>query len=142
FVAVDLNGKVYSLSRWTNASKKKLKARLGNVEDLPTTVQAKSFLSERMTENLRSYEQSAKKQAAQKRLPLVRELRELVRQQRIERQALIDRQNARRIAETLARIARFATGISGLWERATGEHARKCQINRQEAKACHERDRK
>jgi|GEM_PF-628490 len=142
FVAVDLNGKVYSLSRWTAAKSKELKARLSNVEDLPTTEQAKSFLSERMTENLRHYEQSAKKQAAQKRLPLVRELRELVHQQRIERQALIDRQNTRHIAETRTRIARFATGISGLWERATGEHARKCQINRQESKTCFERDRK
>lgn len=142
FVAVDLNGKAYSLSRWVAAKSKELKARLGNVEDLPTTEQAKSFLSERMTENLCRYEQSAKKQAAQKRLPLVRELRELVRQQRIERQTLIDRQNTRRIAETRARIARFATGISGMWERATGEHARKCQINRQESQSCHERDRK
>ena len=142
FVAVDLNGKVYSLSRWTTAKSKELKARLGNVADLPTTEQAKSFLSERMTENLRRYEQSVRKQVAQKRLPLVRELRELVRQQRIERQELIDRQNARRIAEARARISRFATGISGLWERATGEHARKCAVNRQETKTCHERDRK
>lgn len=142
FVVVDLNGKVYSLSRWTAAKSKELKARLGNVEDLPTTEQAKSFLSERMTENLRRYEQSVKKQSAQKRSPLVRELRGLVQQQRIERQKLNDRHNIRRRTETRARIARFAMGISGLWERATGEHARKCAVNRQESQSCHERDRK
>ncbi|MDP2205344.1 MAG: hypothetical protein Q8K65_03470 [Alphaproteobacteria bacterium] len=142
FVAVDLNGKIYSLSRWLAIKGKDLKARLGAPEDLPTTEQAKSFLYDRMTENLRRYEQSVKKQAAQKRQPLVRELRELVRQQRMERQELIDKQNTRRRTETRIRISRFATGISGLWERATGEHARKCQMNRQEAKSCHARDNK
>lgn len=142
FVAVDLNGKVYSLSRWVAVKPKELAARLGAAEKLPTAEQARAFIAERMTENLRRYEQSVKKQAAQKRLPLVRELRELVRQQRIERQTLIDKQNTRRITETRIRLSRFVTGTRGLWERATGEHERKRRANAGEAKACQARDHK
>lgn len=141
-VAVDLNGKVYSLSRWIGVKAKGLAARLGEPEKLPITEQARRFIAERMTENLRRYQQSIKKQSAQKRQPLVRELRELVRQQRQERQALIDTQNTRRITETRLRLSRFAVGTRGLWERATGEHERKRRANAAEVQACLSRDRK
>lgn len=142
FVAVDLNGKVYSLSRWIGVKVKELAARLGEAEKLPTAEQARTFIAERMTENLRRYAQSLKKQAAQKRQPLMRELRELVRQQRQERQALIDTQNTRRITETRLRLSRFAAGTRGLWDRATGEHERKRRANAAEVQACLSRDRK
>lgn len=142
FVAVDLNGKVYSLSRWIGVKAKELAARLGAPENLPTAEQARSFIAERMNENLRRYQQSIKKQSAQKRLPLVRELRELVHQQRSERQSLIDKQNTRRITETRLRLSRFAAGTRGLWERATGEHERKRRANAAEVQACLSRDRK
>ena len=142
FVAVDLNGKVYSLSRWIAIKPKELAARLGAPENLPTAEQARSFIAERMTANLCRYQQSIKKQAAQKRQPLVRELRELVRQQRQERQTLIDKQNTRRITETRLRLSRFAAGTRGLWERATGEHERKRRANAGEVQACLSRDRK
>ena len=40
FVAIDANGKVYSLSRWLNVKTKELKARLGEPVDLQSTEQA------------------------------------------------------------------------------------------------------
>jgi len=142
YVAVDLAGKVYSLSRWIDVSTRDLKARLGPHEQLPTTEKARAFIAERMTENLRRYVDEAKAEAKQKRLPIVQEIRLMTVQHRKDRAELIIRQEQRHKAETKVRVARFPTGVAGIWERATGEYKNKCALNAAEIKLCRERDRK
>ena len=122
FVAVDLQGKVYALSRWMTATTRQLKERLGKPSDLPTIDQAKAFMAERMTDNLRRYQEAITKRHAARRAPLVQELKTLVRQQRKERKILLKHQSQREVAEARARLARYARGgIAGLWEQASGK---------------------
>lgn len=142
YVAVDLAGKVYSLSRWMDVSTRDLKARLGPHEALPTTEKARAFIAERMTENLKRYVDEVKAEARQKRQPIVQEIRLMTVQHRKDRTDLIYRQEQRQKAETKLRVSRFATGVAGIWERATGEYRKKCAINAAEIKSCRERDRK
>ena len=142
YVAVDLAGKVYSLTRWIDISTRDLKARLGPYQDLPPIEKARAFIAERMTETLKRHIEQVRAEAKQKRLPLVQEIRLMTAQHRKERADLTDRQERRRKEETKVRIARFATGVAGLWERATGEYQKKCALNAAEIKVCRERDRK
>lgn len=142
YVALDLAGKVYSLSRWIDIPTRDLKARLGPPESLPTTEKARGFIAERMTENLKRHIEQVRLEAKAKRLPLVQEIRLMTAQHRKDRADLIYRQEQRHKEETRIRIARFATGVAALWERATGEYKKKCTLNAAEIKACRDRDRK
>lgn len=142
YVAVDLAGKVYSLSKWIDIPTRELMARLGSHELLPTTDKARAFIAERMTESLKRHMEEIKNEAKAKRLPLVQEIRLMTAQHRKARVELFTAQEQRHKAETRQRIARFATGVAALWERATGEYKKKCALNAAEIKSCRERDRK
>ena len=142
FVALDMAGGVYSLTRWIDIGTRELKARLGKPEALPTVEQAKAFLAERMGENLQKYLADAKRQAKDVRAPLVREIRLLVHHQRKERAALIERQEKRWVQETRARAERLPRGFKGIWHKATGAYKKVRALNEAETRAALERDRK
>ena len=142
FVAIDVKGGIYSLTRWLDLGTRDLKSRLGAPETLPDIGQAKAYLALRMTENLNRFIAEAKTQAATKRTPLVQELRTTVTGQRQERQSLIDAQQTRWQQETRQRTARLYSGVAGIWQRITGEYQKIKAINEAEAKAGLARDRK
>ncbi|MDI1229295.1 MAG: relaxase/mobilization nuclease domain-containing protein [bacterium] len=142
FVAVDIKGGIYSLTRWVDIGTRDLKARLGAPESLPDIGKAKAYLASRMTENLNRFIAEAKTQGAEKRTPLVQELRSLVVSQRIERQDLIQTQQKRWVQETRQRSQRLHTGVAGVWQRITGEYLKIRNLNESEAKAGLERDRR
>ena len=135
FVALDMAGGVYSLTRWIDIGTRELKARLGKPEALPTVDQAKAYLAERMGENLQKYLADAKRRAKDVRAPLVREIRLLVHHQRTERAALIERQEKRWAQETRARAARLPRGFKGIWHKATGAYKKVRTLNEAETRA-------
>ncbi len=142
FVALDMAGGIYSLTRWIDIGTRELKARLGKPEALPTLDQAKAYLAERMGENLQKYLSDAKRRAKDVRAPLVREIRLLVHHQRTERAALIKRQEKRWVQETRARAARLPRGFKGIWHKATGAYKKVRALNEAETRAALDRDRK
>ena len=142
FVALDVTGGVYSLTRWLDIGTRDLKARLGLPEKLPDIASAKTFLAERMGENLTRYIAESKQRAKDIRQPLVQEIRLLVHHQRKERAALIEKQQIRWVQETRHRAARLPRGFKGIWHKATGEYKKIRALNEAETKTALERDRK
>jgi hypothetical protein len=142
YVALDVKGGIYSLTRWLDLGTRELKARLGAPESLPDIGQAKSFLASRMSENLQRFVAEAKSAAAARRLPLVQEIRTLTAQHRAERRDLLAVQQARWTLETKTRSSRLASGVAGVWQRVTGEYQKIRAINEAETKAAIQRDRK
>jgi len=142
FVALDVKGGIYSLTRWLDLGTRELKARLGKPEELPAIEQAKVFLASRMTENLQRFVAEAKNTAAARRLPLVQEIRTLTAQHRAERRDLLAVQQARWTIETKTRSSRLASGVAGVWQRVTGEYQKIRAVNEAETKAAIQRDRK
>lgn len=142
FIALDVKGGIFSLTRWLDIGTRALKARLGKPEELPSLDDAKDFLASRMTENLQRFIADAQKQAKELRQPLVQEIRALAADQRQERKELIDRQQARWRDETRQRAARLYSGMAAIWQRVTGEYAKIRLQNEAEAKAGLERDRR
>lgn len=142
FVALDVTGGVYSLTRWLDIGTRELKARLGLPEKLPDITAAKTFLAERMGENLTRYIAESKQRAKEIRQPLVQEIRALVAAQRKERETLTQRQQTRWAQETRQRAARLPRGFKGIWHKATGEYKKIRTLNEAETKTALERDRK
>ncbi|MFN3701801.1 MAG: relaxase/mobilization nuclease domain-containing protein [Alphaproteobacteria bacterium] len=142
FVALDVTGGTYSLTRWLDIGTRELKARLGLPEKLPDIGQAKAFLAERMGENLQRYIAEARQRAKDVRQPLVQEIRALIAVQRHERNVLLRQQQNRWAQETRQRAARLPRGFKGIWHKATGAYKQVRAQNEAETKACIERDRK
>jgi len=142
YVALDVKGGIYSLTRWIDIGTRDLKARLGKPETLPHVTQARDYLASRMTENLNRFIAEAKTKAAEKRTPLVQELKTIVHHQRQNRRELLELQQARWTEETKQRSQRIYTGVSGIWQRVTGEYQKVRLRNETEAKKSHERDAK
>lgn len=142
FVALDVTGGTYSLTRWLDIGTRELKARLGLPEKLPDINAAKAFLAERIGENLQRYIAEARQRAKDVRQPLVQEIRALVAVQRHERNVLLRQQQSRWAQETRQRAARLPRGFKGIWHKATGAYKQVRALNEAETKACIERDRK
>lgn len=124
FVAIDRQGEVYALARWTGLKTKDVKARLGNQKDLPTVEEAQAQIAREMTPALERLRNELDSKRAQAKEAAQQQRMALVKRQRAERYALETKQEARLLAETKERQSRFRSGLSGLWDRLRGEHAK------------------
>lgn len=111
FVAVDANGKIWSLSRWCGVKPKQMRARLGSEDQLPSVEDLQDRLH-----ILPRPQQSRDTSAFEARRA------KLVQRQREERAALLKRQEARRNDELKARRALLPKGLRGALARVTGQY--------------------
>ena len=75
FIAVDTEGEVFSLSRWTGLKTKQLKDPLGNPNSLPSTASTKINMANQITNRLRNYMEQVKKETKMALEPVFREKR-------------------------------------------------------------------
>lgn len=121
FVAVDWTGEVYSLSRWTDAKAKDLKAKLGDQADLDTVAEVSEAIAIKVASKLTGFSADAKLEFDAARLALKARRDDLVLRQRNERAFLAEVQAARWAAESQYRSERFRKGLKGLWDLVTGK---------------------
>lgn len=139
-VALDIQSNVYALSRWAGVKAKDIKARVGDVSNLPSVTDTTTMLHAKKTDQVRDYIQQIKDRHQEEMQPLVGERAVIVRAQREERDDLKSKQEQRRIAETKARMDRLNKGLRGLFDRLTGAHRKIIKRNEREAMACAQRD--
>ena len=135
FVAVDAEGKIWSLSRWCGIKPKDLRARLGEPDDLLPSVEE----AVKLFEGLPNTDQRTNVAPASE--DFVERRRRLIESQRQERDALMATQAQRLAAECLARNARLPRGLRAAWARLNGRYDRLVDELAQEAAACAARDR-
>jgi ATP-dependent exoDNAse (exonuclease V) alpha subunit len=134
FVAVDPNGRIWSLSRWCGIKPKDLRARLGEVDDLlPSAKEAVTLFEGVANTDQKTIVVPASEDFKERR-------RRLVESQRNERDVLIGVQERRLAAESLARNARLPRGLRAAWARLNGRYDRLLDKLAQEAAACAARD--
>lgn len=134
-VVIDHQLEVYALARWANQKTKAVRARVGDMDSLPNVYETKAQIRSEMvamTDRLQD-DVSLRAKAAQDRFEVRRKA--LVTKQQAERKALTEAQERRRIAANKERQARFNRGLSGIWDRLRGEHARIRKQNEREAYA-------
>ncbi|MEM8617013.1 MAG: AAA family ATPase, partial [Pseudomonadota bacterium] len=136
FVAVDANGKIWSLSRWCGIKPRVLKQRLGNPTLLPTIDEAKALHTRAQSNDAPEHAVKADEDDSYKAV-----LTAFIAQQRQERDVLLQAQKDRQLEETLTRNARVPRGIALVWARLSGAYGRLVEEFAQEEAACDARDR-
>ena len=140
FVAIDFRGETYSLSRWTGAKTKALKDKLGDPATLRDVETVKGEIAGRMTDKLQGFIRESETSANAQSQAMSQRKAEMKTLQRGQRQDLHDRQAERAARETVARAARFRTGVRGLWDWVTGRTKSLKQQNEREAMDAAKRD--
>lgn len=130
FVAVDSEGKVWSLSRWCGVKPRELRRKLGSEQSLPTVAEALSQLSD-----------LARPQKLTPDPQLELKNAELVARQSEERAALLKAQEERRVLELGERRASIPKGLSALFFKITGQYETIIEQAEAETRSAKARDR-
>ena len=141
FVAVDVQGEIYSLPRWLGVKTKEVRQKLGDPSDLEAVVAVKEAVRARVTTQLKSFIREVKERQARDLKPLMDEKTQLVAIQRSERQSLAQKQDRRWRSETKARANRLRSGMRGVLDFVTGRARKTREKNEIEALKGLERDR-
>jgi hypothetical protein len=141
FVAVDVHGEIYAVTRMAGVKSKDVQNRLGSPDALPSVEQVRTDVRRRLTQKLRGFIREDRAHQADELKPLQNQLADLVQRQRTERETLQARQDERWREESKARSDRLHKGLLGVWELLTGKAAAVKKDNEREAYQAHLRDR-
>lgn len=140
FVAVDHQGEVYAVSRWTGVKAKQVIARLDELDGLPTVSEAKTQFSQEMQRKMQAFKQQVEREKQEKARQAEAQRKKLEAEQQAKREALAYAQRLRQIEETQKRLKRLRTGLRGLLDRIIGERKRTLQRNALEQAEALKRD--
>jgi hypothetical protein len=142
FVALDVDGKVFAIPKWTNLKAKEVNAKLGSPDTLPSVKETRSTIRSKVTDQMRGYIDEIKDRQQKDMEPLRDKLRNMNKAHRIERQKLKAGQAKRWADETKARSERLNKGLRGLFDRLTGKAKSILQQNELDACKAARRDQK
>lgn len=141
FVAVDVYGEVFSLTRQLGLKAKDLEKRLGSPEALPTARQAQEKLAASVRGLFEKYRAELQRTHKQELRPLLRIKQTMTEQHRKDRAAQKAYLEKRWNAEQAVRASRVRKGFKGLWDKLTFKYWSIRKANEKEAWQCHVRDR-
>ncbi len=133
FVALDVEGNVHSIAKWTGIKTKEVNAKLGSPANLPSVSEAKTTIRQKLSGQMREFVDQIKDRQNRDLDPLRDKLRGMNEAHRNERHKLKVGQNARWIEETKARSDRLNKGLRGVFDRLTGRAKSIRQQNELEA---------
>ncbi|MCC6489354.1 MAG: relaxase [Candidatus Hydrogenedentes bacterium] len=141
FIAVDVYGEVFSLSRQLGLKAKDLAKRLGSPESLPSVAEAKEKLGAQVRSLFETYRAELQKTHEQELRPLLRIKTTMTEQHRKDRAAQKAFQEKRWNEEQAVRASRIRRGFKGLWDKLTFKYWTIRKQNEKEAWQGHVRDR-
>ncbi len=139
-VAIDINGEVYAVARWSGVRTKEVMKRLGDLDALPSVREAQDRLAGRVQDKLTGFLATAAEEFARAAQTLEARRIRMVEEHRNARRHLQALHEERQISEAGQRAERFRKGLLGLWDRVTGQHGKLRGQNEAEAAACVLRD--
>lgn len=139
-VAVDIHGGIYSLARWTNLKTKDVRARVRDLDQLPSVEEVRGRVARLVHEKLAGFADSAAEEFARAAQSLEGRRIAMVDRHRAERSELQEKQNQRHVVESRARADRFRKGLRGLWDRVMGRHSRLRAQNEEGLRVCAQRN--
>ncbi|WP_213181717.1 relaxase/mobilization nuclease domain-containing protein [Desulfosarcina cetonica] len=142
FVAVDVHGEVYSLTRQLGQKKKELADRLGSPDDLPSVSDVQTTMKGRLSKLFKGFADELQLQHELKSKPLKKDKEDMVERHRSDRSRLDEVQQKRWQSEELKRSARIRSGFKGLWDKINGRYWKNRKRNEREAWLAYQRDQK
>lgn len=140
FVAVDWQGEVFAVSKWTDQRAKDVRAKLGDPSALQSVEDVSAYVAKLVDQKLEKFSAEMRQQFEKARTGLAEKRAALVQRQRTERQELKERQAVRQMQENQTRADRFRKGLLGLWDWVTGRRATTREQNEAELAECLKRD--
>lgn len=140
FVALDVDGSVYAIPKWTGLKTKDVKDRLGSPASLPSVDDTRTIIRTKVSAQMRGYIAQIKSRHDIDLAPLRERRKAMTTAHRAERQKLKQGQDKRWAAETKARSDRLNSGLRGLFDRLSGKAKAIRHENEIEARACAKRD--
>lgn len=141
FVALDIEGNIYSIAKFAGIKAKDIRDKLGSPENLPSVDETQSTIRQKTTDQMRSYVGQIKDQHERDMEPLREQHKQMKQVHRSERKKLKDGQGQRWIEETKARSDRLNKGLRGLFDRLSGKAKIIRSQNETSAFNCIKRDR-
>lgn len=141
-LAVDTDGKEFSVPKWLGIKTKAVRERLGEERALPGLDQTKAKIGRAMAGKMGEYKAELRQRNQHRKDTHTLQRQKLVERQRTERAAAIKIIQARQIEEAQTRQAKFRSGLSGLWDWMRGENKRLKAENEHEAAKALERDKR
>lgn len=123
FVALDVNGEVFSIPKWIGIKTKEVKEKLGDPTTLRSVDGTKAIIKEKITDKLHGFMDDVDRKHGDDIAPLDEARKEMITAHRSERTKLKRGQHKRWQTETRARSARLNKGLRGLWEKLSGSAA-------------------
>ncbi len=131
FVAIDLDGNIYSLSRWLGVKTKELKSRLGDPEGLPDIETSLVAFETQATDATASDSNHTLAEFDAKMAGLLRRKEHLKGQQRSERFKLRDAHQDQKLAR-IKELRNAQSGLQGLWNWASGKRTHLIAVHKAE----------
>jgi hypothetical protein len=142
FVALDVNGEVYSIPKWSSVRAKEAKDKFGSSNELPSVDYVRRDLRTVFSNKLKGFIGDAKAKHQRDLEPLQHEKSKLVSLHRSERERTREGQEKRKQDETRVRSKRLNKGVRGLIDWVSGKAKSTKKRNELEARQCMLRDRK
>lgn len=139
-VAVDLEGKIYALAKWTGLKVREARAKPGEAA-LPSLADVQAGIAGLVTDKLKTLIADAKTKQSADLAPIRAEIDALMTNHARAREELAKRQQERWARETQERGDRLRAGLLGLWDNITGRTRGIRAINEREAIEGMRRDR-
>ena len=140
FVAIDIHGEVYSLTRQLTARKKEIEQRLGKADALPSVDTVKNEISGKVSKLLGKFLGELEKDHKKELAPLRKTKTAMTAQHRKDRAAQNSYQENRWQKEESLRVSKIRKGFKGLWDKLNGRYWKQRKINERETWQAHKRD--
>jgi len=134
YVVIDHEGEIYSAPKWLDVKTKAVQERIGPADALHSVIQTKAIIAQEMTPHLRKYLSEVKENFQIRKQGFAVRVAEMKVKQQAQRKELLAQQKARWWLNQDRRQQRFAKGLSGLWERLSGQYGHIRTLNEQEAR--------
>lgn len=142
FIALNVDGEVFSVPRMLNIKTKEVKAKLGAPEELTSVDEKRELIQSRVSDKLHGFIDDVDRKHVEDFQPLKRQRAVMTKAQREERAKLKAGQKQRAQQEAQDRSGRLSTGLRGLWEKVSGQLAKVRKQNEREAWESAKRDQK
>ena len=142
YVAVDIHGEVYSLSKQLGQKQKALESRLGKTGSLVSVSEAKDKISNQLSGLFTRYNDELKAQHKKAMQPLLRDKQDMTTEHRKARSRLDAMQGERWNAEENKRATRIRRGFKGFLDKLNGRYWKTRNANERETYKANMRDQK
>lgn len=119
-VALDTEGKIYSVAKAAGVKVREARAKLGEAENLPGVDAVKSVIGKLVTDKLKTFAADVRAKHARETATLRENVSAIKTSHAAERERLVTKQTERWQRETQERAERFRAGLRGLWDNLTG----------------------